>query len=60
MRGCSPLAIQDHIAAVRYETASVGYVESQFASGLRSVTLTRMVPLCRTRHKGTYAEDPFM
>jgi hypothetical protein len=35
--GCSGRGIWDHIAAVRY-------VATQFASGLQSVMLTRMVP----------------
>ena len=43
--GCSGLAIQDHIAAVRYVATNVCNVAFQFASGLRPILLTRMGPL---------------
>jgi hypothetical protein len=43
--GWRRLATQDHIAAGRFEGASVGFAESQFVSGLQSVVLTRMVPI---------------
>ena len=57
--GCSGLAIQDHIAAVRYVATDVCNVAYQLASGLQPVTLTRTVPLCRALHRGV-VEDPVM
>lgn len=44
------LVVQDHSAAVRYEATSVSFLESQLASGLRAVMLTRMVPFDDIRH----------
>jgi hypothetical protein len=41
--GCDRSAVQDHYAAVRYEASGVCNVASLFASGLRPVTLIRMV-----------------
>jgi hypothetical protein len=49
--GCSRLAIQDHIADLRYEAMSDRYVASQFASGLLRAMLTRMVPNPVVRNK---------
>jgi hypothetical protein len=41
-------------------TSIVSNGGSHFVSGLRLLMLTRMVPLCRALHKGTYVEDPVM
>ena len=42
--GCSSLAIWDHIAAISYVAMDVSNGASQFASGLRPVMWTSMVP----------------
>jgi len=42
--GFSGLAIQDHIAAVRYVASDGCNVASEFASELWPIMLTRMVP----------------